>query len=88
MFLLTGCVILAVGIFMFIKGWNQTNDLRRYEEENLNTDGTVYFANIHASRTHGANKNLYLILKVMGFFTSIFGLIFIGYGLNIFINQL
>jgi hypothetical protein len=37
------------------------------------------------SRTHGANKNLYRVIIIMGFFTGLFGLILIGYGLNFFI---
>ncbi len=84
MFLPTGCVILAVGIFMVIKGRNKTNELKKYENENLRSDGTVYFDDIQASRTHGANRNLYRVIMAMGFFTGIFGLILMGYGLNIF----
>ncbi len=88
MFLPTGCVILAVGIYMVIKGRNTTNALKKYENENHLLDGTVYFDDIKSSRTHGANKNLYRVITVMGFFTGIFGLIFIGYGLNIFTHAM
>jgi len=88
MFLPTGCIILAAGIYMLIRGRNKTNDLKKYENENLLSDGTVYFDDIKASRTHGANKNFYRVLTVMGFFTGIFGLIFISYGLNIFTHAM
>ena len=39
MFLPTGCIILAAGIYMLIRGRNKTNDLKKYENENLLSDG-------------------------------------------------
>ena len=88
MFLLTGCIILATGIYMLIKGRNKTNDLIKYEDENRLPDGMVQFKDIKASRTHGANRNMYKVITVMGFFTGLFGIIFIGYGLNIFTHTM
>lgn len=73
---------------MFIKGRNNTNDLKKYEEENLLSDGTVYFADIRASRIHSSNRNLFRVITALGFFTGFFGLIFIGYGLNIFTDTM
>ncbi|MBT3175703.1 MAG: hypothetical protein HOG03_05110 [Desulfobacula sp.] len=88
MFFFTGCVILATGIYMVIKGRNKNNNLKKYEDENRLADGMVYFKNIEASRTHGAKRNLYRVITVMGFFTGLFGLIFIGYGVNIFTHTM
>ena len=88
MFFFTGCLILAIGIYMVIKGRNKNNNLKKYEDENRLADGMVYFNNIEAERTHGANRNLYRVITVMGFFTGFFGLIFIGYGLSIFTHTM
>lgn len=88
MFLPTGCIILATGIYMVIKGRNKTNELKKYEDQNRLPDGIVQFNDIEASRTHGANRNLYKVITVMGFFTGLFGTIFIGYGLNIFTHTM
>ena len=88
MFLLTGCAILATGIYMFIKGRNKTRTLKKYEAENRLSDDTVYFDTIEASRTHAANKNLYRVITAMGFFTGFFGLIFISYGVKIFTHTM
>ena len=88
MFLLTGCIILATGLYMVIKGRNKTHDLKYYEDENRLPDGMVQFNNIEASRTHSANRNLYKVITVMGFFTGLFGIIFIVYGLIIFTHTM
>jgi hypothetical protein len=85
MFIITGCIFLSAGIFMVIKGRKKTKLLEKYEQENRSSDGSIQFDSIELSRTHGANKNLYRVIIIMGFFTGLFGLILIGYGLNFFI---
>ncbi len=85
MFIITGCIFLSAGIFMVIKDRQKTKLLEKYEQENQSSDGSIQFDNIELSRTHGANKNLYRVIIIMGFFTGLFGLILIGYGLNFFI---
>lgn len=81
--LLTGCVILYAGIYMYRKGRKKTGQLRQYEKDNRNPDGSIYFDNISLSRSHGASKNLSTVITIMGFFTAVFGIILIAYGLNI-----
>ncbi len=85
MFTVTGCIILSAGIFMVVNGCKKTKLLKKYEQENKSSDGSIQFASMQLSRTHGANKNLYKVIIAMGFFTGLFGLILIGYGLNFFI---
>lgn len=85
MFIITGCIFLTAGIFMVIKGRKKTKLLEKYEQENLSSDGSIQFNSIDLSRTHGANRNLYRVIIIMGFFTGLFGLILMGYGLNFFI---
>ena len=82
--IITGCVILYAGIFMFRKGRKKTQQLTQYEKDNRNPDGSIYFKDVALSRTHGANKNLSMVVTIMGFFTTVFGIILITYGLNIF----
>ena len=81
---ITGCVILSAGIYMFTKGRNTTNRLKKYEKENRDPEGTIQFDNLASSRTHMANKNLARVITVMGFFTALFGLSLLGYGLGLF----
>ena len=88
MFIVTGCIILSAGIFMIVTGRKKTKLLEKYELENRSSDGTVQFDSIEQSRTHGANRNLYRVIAAMGFFTGVFGLILIGYGLNIFTHTM
>lgn len=85
MFIITGCIFLSAGMFMVIKGLKKTKLLEKYEQENRSSDGSIQFDSIDLSRTHGANRNLYRVIFIMGFFTGLFGLILMGYGLNFFI---
>ena len=85
MFIITGCIFLSAGMFMMIKGRKRNKLLEKYEQENQSSDGSIQFDSIELSRTHGANKNLYRVIIIMGFFTGLFGLILIGYGVNFFI---
>ena len=82
--IITGCIILLAGICMFITGRKKSKLLEKYEQEHCSSDGTVKFDSTALSRTHGANKNLYRVITIMGFFTGLFGLILIGYGLHFF----
>lgn len=83
-FIVTGCVILSAGFYMVKKGRKNLKSLKEYEQENQASDGTVKFDNIQQSRSHGANKNLFRMILVMGCFTGLFGLILMGYGFNLF----
>ncbi len=85
MFIITGCIFLSAGMFMVIKGRQKAKLLEKYEQENQSSDGSIQFDNIELLRTHGANKNLYRVIIIMGFFTGLFGLILMGYGFNFFI---
>jgi hypothetical protein len=84
MFIPTGSVIVALGIYMITRGRKNMRRLKKYEQENRSSDGTVQFDDIESQRTHGANKNLCKVIMALGFFAGVFGLIFIGYGLDIF----
>jgi preprotein translocase subunit SecG len=84
MFLITGCIILSLGIFMVFRGRKKNQLLKKYEQANRSSDGSIQFGSIQLSRTHGANKNLNRVITIMGVFTALFGLIFIGYGLDFF----
>ncbi len=88
MFLLTGCIILAVGVYMFTKGRKKTAVLKKYEDENRLSDDTIHFDDIDASRTHTADRNLFRVITALGFFTGLFGLILVGYGLSIFTHTM
>ena len=82
--IITGCIILLAGICIFITGRKKSKLLEKYEQEHRASDGTVKFDSTASSLTHGANKNLYRVITIMGFFTGFFGMIFIGYGLYFF----
>jgi hypothetical protein len=82
--IITGCIILSAGIFMFTAGRKKAKLLEKYEQENKSSDGIVQFDSIELSRTHGANKNLCTVIIIMGFFTGLFGAILLGYGFNLF----
>lgn len=83
-FLIGGSIILAIGIFMVLKGRKETNILKTYESENRSSDGEVHFDTSESSRVHGANKALYLVITVFGFFVGVFGVILLGYGFGVF----
>lgn len=81
----TGAVILSAGIYMFVKGRKNNRLLEKYEFENRDQDGVIYFKSKESSRTHGANKNLSKVITIMGVFTGLFGFILLGYGFNLFV---
>lgn len=68
---------------MFVTGRRKTRLLDLYEHENRSSDGSVWFDSIESSRTHGANRNLFRVIIIMGFFTGVFGVILICYGLGL-----
>ncbi len=78
--LLIGSLFLLIGIFMVAKAYKKTSALKKYEFENSSSDGEVVFDSIASSRTHAANRNLYRVIGVFGFFVGLLGLIFVGYG--------
>ena len=81
--LVTGSIILAIGIYMVLTALKKTAALKRYEDENRDSDDKVYFDTKESSRTHAANRNLYRMIGITGFFVGFFGVIFIGYGFNL-----
>ncbi len=78
--LLTGSFIFVIGIFMVIKAFKKTKMLNKFEFEHRASNGEVIFDSKASSRTHVANKNLYRVIGVFGFFVGLLGLIFMGYG--------
>ncbi len=78
--LLIGSLFLSIGIFMVTKAYKKTGALKKYEFENSSSDGEVVFDSVTSSRTHAANRNLFRVIGVFGFFVGLLGLIFVGYG--------
>ncbi len=81
--LIGGSIILAIGIYMVLTALKKTAVLKQYEQENSSLDGVVQFANLESSRVHSANRNLYRVIGITGFFVGFFGVIFLGYGFNL-----
>ena len=80
---IVGSIILAASIFMVKKGRKETIALEKYEIENRGPDGLVNFDSIESSRTHTANKGLYKVITIVGWFVGLFGIIILGTGLNL-----
>ncbi len=78
--LIVGSLFLLIGIFMVAKAYKETGTLKKYELENSASDGDVIFDSKASSRTHAANRNLYRVIGVFGFFVGLLGIIFMGYG--------
>ena len=81
--LLLGSILVAISIFMVIKARKKTAALKQYEFENHSADGIVEFASIDLSRAHAADKGLYTVLGIVGFFVGIFGLTLLVAGFNL-----
>jgi hypothetical protein len=81
--LLLGSMLVAISIFMVIKARKKMTALKEYELENRSADGVVEFANIDLSRAHTADKGLYTVLGIVGFFVGIFGVMLLVAGLNL-----
>jgi len=81
--ILLGSILIALSIFMVIKSRKQMTALKKYEIENRSANGVVEFANEDAERTHSADKGLYIVLGVIGFFVGIFGLALVVAGINL-----
>jgi hypothetical protein len=80
--LLLGSILVAISIFMVIKARKKMNALKKYEFENRSADGVVEFASIDLSRTHAADKGLYTVLGIVGFFVGVFGVVLLVAGVN------
>ncbi len=78
--LITGSFIFVIGIFMVIKAYKETKLLNKFESEHSSSEGEVIFDSKALSRTHAANRNLYRVIGVFGFFVGLLGLIFVSYG--------
>ena len=81
--LLLGSILVAISIFMVITARKKTTALKEYEFENRSPDGVVEFASIDLSRAHAADKGLYTVLGIVGFFVGIFGVALLVAGFNL-----
>ena len=81
--LLLGSILVAISIFMVIKARKKMTALKKYEFENRSADGVVEFASIDLSRAHAADKGLYTVLGIVGFFVGIFGVLLLVAGVNV-----
>lgn len=82
--LLLGSIFVGISIFMVFKSRKKMAVLKKYELENLSTDGTVKFEDIELSQTHTADKGLYTVMGIVGFLVGVFGVILVaaGFGLG------
>ena len=78
--LLLGSILVAISIFMVIKARKKTTALKKYEHDNRSADGVVEFANIELSRCHAADKGLYTVMTIVGFFVGVFGVMLLAAG--------
>ena len=81
--LLLGSILVAISIFTVTKARSKTTALKKYEFENRSADGIVKFANIELSRAHAADKGLYTVLGIVGFFVGVFGVVLLVVGFNL-----
>ena len=81
--LLLGSIFIAISIFMVTKARKKTTALKKYELENRSSDGVVEFSSIDLSRAHTADKGLYTVLGVVGFFVGVLGVILLMAGINL-----
>ncbi|MCK5070453.1 MAG: hypothetical protein KAR01_07915 [Desulfocapsa sp.] len=81
--LLLGSLFVAISIFMILKAREKTTALKKYESENRSSDGVVEFANIDLSRAHEADKGLYTVIGVVGFFVGVVGVMLFVAGLKL-----
>ena len=81
--ILLGTILVVISIFMVIKARKKKAILKAYELENRSADGVVEFANIDLSRAHEADKGLYTVIGIVGFFVGVFGVMLLVAGLNL-----
>lgn len=81
--LLVGTIILAISIFMVLTARKKTTSLNKYELENRSPDGEVKFDSLESSRIHAANKGLYKVITVIGFFVGLLGVIILATGVGL-----
>jgi len=80
--LLLGSILVVISIFMVIKARKKITALKEYEFENRSLDGIVEFASIDLSRAHAADKGLYAVIGIVGFFVGILGVVLLVAGFN------
>ncbi|RUM44865.1 MAG: hypothetical protein DSY80_03945 [Desulfocapsa sp.] len=82
--LLLGSIFVGISVFMVLKSKKKMAILKKYELNNRSEDGTVQFENIDLSRAHTADKGLYTVIGIFGFFVGVFGAILVmtGFGLG------
>jgi len=80
--LLLGSILVAISIFMVRNARKKTTALKKYELENRSSDGVVEFENIELSRVHAADKGLYTVLGIVGFFMGVFGVVLLVEGIK------
>ena len=81
--LILGTILVALSIFMVIKTRKKITALKKYERENRSADGVVEFASISVSRSHSADKGLYTVMGLVGFFVGVFGIALLVAGFDI-----
>ena len=81
--LLLGSIFVAISIFMVIKARKKTTALKKYELENRSSDGIVEFASIDLSRAHTADKGLYTVIGIVGFFVGVLGVVLLAEGIKL-----
>ena len=82
--LLLGSIFVGISVFMVLKSRKKMAILKKYESENRSADGTVEFENIDLSRAHTADKGLYTVIGIFGFFVGVLGVVLVatGFGLG------
>jgi len=80
--ILLGTLFVAIGIFMITKAREKMTALKKYESEHRSSDGVVEFPSIELSRTHTADKGLYTVLSIIGFFVGFLGVLLMVAGVN------
>ena len=81
--LLLGIILVVISILLVIKTRKKMTALKEYEFENRSADGVVEFASIDLSRAHAADKGLYTVLGIFGFFMGVFGAVLFVAGVNL-----
>ena len=81
--ILLGSLFVAISIFMVIKARKNTTALKKYESENRSSEGIVEFASIDLSRAHAADKGLYTVIGIVGFFIGVLGVVLLVEGINL-----
>ena len=81
--ILLGSILVVVSILAVTNVRKKMTALKRYELDNRSPDGIVEFENIDISRAHTADKGLYTVLSIVGFFVGVFGIVLLIEGINL-----